>query len=68
MWRWSVAEDVAVFGGSWIAVNYPVAFLILLVVFLIGLLALLGFIVKGLRKIWLSKPWRRYSPTRLREP
>lgn len=63
----SVAEDVAVFGGSWIAVNYPVAFLVLLTAFLIALIALLSFIIRGLRKLWQSKPWQKFSLAKLSE-
>lgn len=64
----SVAEDVAVFGGSWVAVNYPLAFLVLLAIFLIALVALLSFIVRGLRRLWQAKPWQKFSLARLREP
>jgi len=64
----SVAEDVAVFGGSWVAVNYPLVFLVLLAIFLIGLLVLIGFIWRGLRRLWLSKPWQKLSMSRLRAP
>ncbi|MFK7963393.1 MAG: DUF4126 domain-containing protein [Burkholderiaceae bacterium] len=63
----SVAEDVAVFGGSWIAVNYPVAFLLLLGVFLLGLIVLIGFIWRGLRRLWLAKPWQKFSVVALRD-
>ena len=44
-WGASIAEDVAVFGGLWVALNHPVLFLILILVFII-------FAIWMLPKIW----------------
>lgn len=44
-WAASITEDVAVLGGLWAALNYPIAFLALLVLFII-------FAIWILPKIW----------------
>lgn len=44
-WAASIGEDVAVFGGLWMALNNPVVFLILLVLFIL-------FMIWLLPKIW----------------
>ncbi len=62
----SITEDVLVVGGSWTAVNYPLIFIGLLAVFLIGLLFLLGFIVRGVKTLIRDKPWQSFSLRRLR--
>ncbi len=50
-WTASIAEDVAVFGGMWAALNYPLLFVGLLIL-LIALVAwLLPKIMRALRKI-----------------
>ncbi len=48
-WTASVAEDVAVIAGLWIALHYPLLFLILLTVFIAVMIWLLPKIVRGLR-------------------
>lgn len=47
----SLAEDVAVVGGTWLAVQYPLLFLCLLLVFLIGAFMLLRLLLRGLRRL-----------------
>jgi len=47
----SLAEDVAVVGGTWLAVQYPLLFLCLLLVFLIGAIMLLRLLLRGLRRL-----------------
>ena len=44
-WGASITEDVAVFGGLWVALNHPVLFLILVLIFII-------FAIWMLPKIW----------------
>ncbi len=44
-WTASISEDIAVIAGLWAALNYPIAFIIFLVLFLI-------FLVWFLPKIW----------------
>jgi hypothetical protein len=48
----SLAEDAAVIGGTWLAVQQPLVFLVLLGVFLIGALLLLGWLVRGFRRLF----------------
>ncbi len=48
-WTASVAEDVAVIAGLWIALHSPLLFLVLLGVFIAVLIWLLPKIVRGLR-------------------
>ncbi len=50
-WTASVAEDVAVFGGLWAALNHPGVFLALLLLFLVLLVWLLPKLFRALRKI-----------------
>ncbi len=50
-WTASIAEDVAVIGGLWAALNYPWVFLGLLVVFVAVLIWLLPRILRGLRAV-----------------
>jgi hypothetical protein len=47
----SITEDIAVFGGTWLAVTYPIIFLILLIVFLIGLVALIGVLIRAFKRL-----------------
>lgn len=56
-WGLSFAEDVAVIGGTWLAVTYPVLFLVLLGLFLVAALLLVGWLVRGFRRIF-----RRLEP------
>ena len=60
----SVAEDVAVLGGGWIAINYPAVFIVLLVVFLVVLVVLLGAILRGIKRLRRSRPWQRFRAGR----
>jgi hypothetical protein len=59
-WTVSLAEDFAVFGGLWAALNYPSAFLAALVVFIVVAIWLLPKIWRGVRSVfrrissWLS--------------
>ncbi len=48
-WTASIAEDVAVIAGLWIALHYPLLFLILLAVFIAVVIWLLPKIIRGLR-------------------
>lgn len=48
----SFAEDVAVIGGTWLAVQQPAIFLGLLAVFLVAAVLLLAWLVRGFRRIF----------------
>jgi hypothetical protein len=48
----SLIEDVAVIGGSWLAVQFPVIFLVLLAIFLLSAGLLLHWLVKGVRRLF----------------
>ena len=48
-WTASIAEDVGVIAGLWAALNYPVAFLVLLAVFLVAVAWLLPRIWRGVK-------------------
>ena len=50
-WTASVAEDVAVFGGLWVALHYPVLFLVLLFVCLCAIAWLLPKIWRGVHRV-----------------
>lgn len=50
-WTASVAEDVAVFGGLWAALNQPWLFISLLVAFLVLVAWLLPRVFRALRKV-----------------
>ncbi len=52
----SFAEDALVIGGSWLAVAYPAVFLVLLVVFLVAAVLLLGWLVRGFRRLFRRSP------------
>lgn len=67
----SLSEDVVVVAGTWLAFEHPVAFLALLLVFLVAALLLLRMIVRGVRRMlarWngraepLSRPARAGGP------
>ncbi len=47
----SIGEDAAVIGGLWLAVEHPLLFLLVLVVFLITAALLIRLIVRGLRRL-----------------
>lgn len=51
-WTASIAEDLAVFGGLWTALNYPIAFLIGLVLFIALVVWLLPKIWRGVKKVF----------------
>jgi len=51
-WLASISEDVAVFGGLWVALNHPVLFLIGFVVFLLLLIWLLPKLWRGIARIF----------------
>ena len=50
-WSASLAEDAMVPAGLWVAFAHPVAFFVLLAVFLVGALLLLRLIWRGLRRL-----------------
>lgn len=47
-WAASIGEDVAVIGGLWTALNYPVAFLVVMVLLIAGMIWLLPRIWRGI--------------------
>ncbi|WP_269618538.1 DUF4126 domain-containing protein [Zhongshania sp. BJYM1] len=51
-WLASISEDVAVFGGLWVALNHPVIFLIGFVAFLFLLIWLLPKLWRGIARIF----------------
>jgi len=51
-WTASALEDIAVIGGLWTALNYPVAFIVFLVLFILLLAWLLPKIWVGVKKIF----------------
>jgi hypothetical protein len=51
-WIASLGEDLAVFGGLWVALNHPVVFLVLLIVFLLFLAWLLPKIWGGIKAVF----------------
>jgi hypothetical protein len=51
-WAASLTEDVAVLGGTWLALVFPVAFLVLLVAFLVLMIWLLPKLWRGVRQLW----------------
>jgi hypothetical protein len=51
-WTASVLEDIAVIGGIWTALHYPVAFLILLGLFILLVAWLLPKIWRALKLLW----------------
>jgi hypothetical protein len=63
-WTASVAEDVAVIAGLWVALHHPVLFLILLALFIAMLIWLLPKILRGLRALGqrVGRFLRRHSP------
>ncbi len=48
----SLAEDLAVIGGGWLAANHPAVFLGLLVIFLIVVVLVLRLIWKGFKRLF----------------
>jgi hypothetical protein len=60
-WTASLAEDLAVVGGLWTALNYPVAFIVLIIVFILIAIWLLPKLWRAIKNIfatirgWLGK-------------
>jgi hypothetical protein len=50
-WAVSITEDVAVIGGLWTALNYPVAFLIALAIFSLFAIWLLPKLGRGIKRV-----------------
>lgn len=48
----SFTEDVAVVGGSWLAVQHPGVFLVLLAVFLVLIAVLMSWLIRGFRRLF----------------
>jgi hypothetical protein len=48
----SFSEDVLVVAGTWLAIEYPVLFLVLLAVFLILAVLLIAWLVRGFRRLF----------------
>lgn len=48
----SFTEDALVMGGSWLAVQHPEIFLVMLAIFLLFAALLIGWLVKGLRRLF----------------
>jgi len=51
-WAASITEDLAVFGGLWAALHYPIAFLIALALFIALVIWLLPKIWRGVKKVF----------------
>jgi len=51
-WTASVLEDVAVIGGLWTALNYPLTFIAFLVLFMLLLIWLLPKLWRGIKKVF----------------
>lgn len=51
-WTASVAEDVAVIGGLWAALNYPIAFIAILIVFIALMIWVLPKLWAGIKKVF----------------
>ena len=62
-WGVSLAEDVAVFGGLWTALNHPTLFVVLMVIFILLLLWLLPKLWWGIKKVFATlKGWISGKP------
>jgi len=51
-WIASFSEDLAVIGGLWVALHYPVFFIILLILFILMIITVLPKIWQGIRRIF----------------
>ena len=51
-WAASLSEDVAVVGGLWVALNHPMVFLGLLIVFILLLIWLLPKLWRGIKRLF----------------
>ena len=57
-WTASVTEDIAVIGGLWTALNYPVAFIIFMVIFIAMVIWLLPKLWRAIKNIFATlKRW-----------
>ena len=50
-WTASIVEDLAVFGGLWVALNHPIFFIILLILFVMLAIWLLPKILRGIKVV-----------------
>lgn len=48
----SVTEDALVVGGSWLAVQHPEVFLVLLAIFLVTAVVLIRWVLRGMRRLF----------------
>jgi hypothetical protein len=64
----SVGEDALVIGGAWLAFAYPIVFLLLLALFLLGAMLLLRALVRGFRRMFCSGPAPTPGPTKTAPP
>ncbi|MDC9727773.1 MAG: DUF4126 domain-containing protein [Methyloprofundus sp.] len=53
-WTASILEDISVFGGLWVALNYPLLFLALLIVFILLMIWLLPKLWRGIKVIFVK--------------
>ncbi|MCV6610674.1 MAG: DUF4126 domain-containing protein [Amphritea sp.] len=70
-WTASITEDLAVLGGLWAALHYPVVFLIMLALFIVLVVWLLPKIWRGIKKVFafLARLFGGgKSPAGMREP
>ncbi len=51
-WTVSLGEDIAVFTGLWVALNYPAVFLALLAIMILLMIWLLPKLWKGIKQLW----------------
>jgi diacylglycerol kinase len=58
----SFTEDAAVVAGSWLAVQHPEVFLVLLAIFLVLIAVLMSWLIRGFRRLF--RPAAR--PTEIR--
>lgn len=69
-WAASISEDLAVFGGLWVALNHPLLFLAALVVFIILLIWLLPKLWRAIKKVFaaIGRLFNKQQPTVVIEP
>lgn len=53
-WTASIAEDIAVIGGLWTALNYPLLFIFLLIIFILLMIWLLPKLWNGIKSVFLA--------------
>jgi len=51
-WGLSLAEDALVIGGLWLAIEQPLIFLVLLLLFLLAAVWLVGWLLKSVRRVF----------------